>query len=183
MFQKLILILKSIGRKWFLLLVIIILLIFLINPEIAILMSIIALILYLASFIPNLFFSNRFTKYIKKFPSIEDKTLAKKFEKPIRTIQEKLFELSQNQEKKEWVIIYLNKQYIVYNEKTVNKFKELFNKGFGEKEILENLQRFGIKTRAEVKAITDTLIKFNKLEERGVSVKEFRDEQRFRESD
>ncbi|MEJ2295694.1 MAG: hypothetical protein P8Y23_13145 [Candidatus Lokiarchaeota archaeon] len=120
---------------------------------------------------------------MRKFPAIEDKTLAKKFEKPIKTIQEKLFELSQNQEKKDWVIIYLNKQYIVYNEKTVNKFKELYNKGFGEKEILENLQRFGIKTRAEVKAITDTLIKYNKLEERGVSVKEFRDEQRFKDSD
>ncbi|MEJ2295695.1 MAG: hypothetical protein P8Y23_13150, partial [Candidatus Lokiarchaeota archaeon] len=34
--------------------------------------------------------------------------------------------------------IRLNQKYIVYNEKTVNKFKELYNKGFGEKEILEN---------------------------------------------
>ena len=42
-------------------------------------------------------------------------------------MQEKLFELSQNQEKKNWVIIYLNKHYIVYNEETVNKFKNAYN--------------------------------------------------------
>lgn len=183
MFQKLLLILKSIGRKWFLIFIIIILFIFLINPEFAIWMIIITIILYLASFIPNLFFSNRFTRYIKKFHSIEDKNLMKKFNKPLRKIQETLFDLSQNQKKKDWVIIYLNKHYIIYNEEIIEKFKEFYNIGFGEKEILENLQSYEIKTRAEIKAITDTLIKYDKLEERDVSVKTHRNEQRFRESD
>jgi hypothetical protein len=146
-------------------------------------MIIVTIILYLASFIPNLFFSNRFTRYVKKFHSIEDKNLVKKFNKPLRKIQEKLFELSQKQKKKDWVIIYLNKQYIIYNEEIIEKFKELYNNGFGEKEILETLQSYGIKTRAEIKAITDTLIKYDKLEERDVSVKTYRDEQRFTESE
>jgi len=181
MFQKLLLIFKSIGRKWFLFFILIILLIFLINPEFAIWMTIITLILYIASFVPNLFFSNRFTRYIKKFHSIEDKAIAKKFNKSLRIIQEKLFDLSQNQEKKNWVIIYLNKQYIVYNEEIVKKFKDLYNSGLGEKEILESLQSLGIKTRAEVKAITDTLIKYNKLEDREISVKAYREEQRFKD--
>jgi len=181
MFQKLIFILKSIGRKWFLVFIFIILLIFLVNPEFAIWMIIITIILYLASFIPNLFFSNRFTHYIKKFHSIEDKSLAKEFNKPLRIIQEKLFQLSQNQEKRDWVIIYLNKHYIVYNEDIVKKFKELYNNGYGEKEILESIQSYGINTRAEVKAIIDSLIKSGKLEDRGVSVKEYREDQRFKE--
>ncbi len=183
MFQKLILILKSIGRKWFLIFILIILFIFLISPEFAIWMIIITIILYLASFIPNLFFSNRFNRYIKKFYSIEDKNLVKKFNKPLRKIQEKLFELSQNQKKKDWVIIYLNKHYTIYNEETIEKFKELYNNGFGEKEILETLQSYGIKTRAEIKAIIDILIKYDKLEEREVSVKAYRDEKRFKDSD
>jgi ABC-type multidrug transport system fused ATPase/permease subunit len=141
MFQNISSILKSIGRKWFIIFIIIILFIFLINPEFAIWMIIITIILYLASFIPNLFFSNRFTRYIKKFHSVEDKDLVKKFNKPLRKIQETLFELSQN------------------------------------------LQSYGIKTRAEIKAITDILIKYDRLEEREVSVKTYRDEQRFKESD
>ena len=181
MFQKFILILKSIGRKWFLVFILIILLIFLINPEFAIWMTIITLILYLASFVPNLFFSNRFTRYIKKFNSIDDTTLAKKFNKPLRTIQEKLFDLSQNQEKKSWVVTYLNKHYNVYNEEIVTKFKELYNNGLGEKEILESIHSQGIKTRAEVKSIIDTLIKYNKLEDREISVKSYREEQRFKD--
>ena len=174
-------ILKSIGRKWFLFFILIIILIFLVNPEFAIWMTIIALILYLSSFIPNLFFSKRFTRYIMKFYSVDDKNLAKEFNKPLRTIQEKLFELSQNQEKKDFVIIYLNKHYIVYNEETVKKFKNLYNKGYGEKEILENLQSISIKTRAEVKAVLDMLIKSGKLEEREVSVKNYREDQRFKD--
>ncbi|TFF90105.1 MAG: hypothetical protein EU548_04705 [Promethearchaeota archaeon] len=181
MFQKFLLILKTIGRKWFLIFVLIILLLFLINPEFAIWMTIITLILYLASFIPNLFFSNRLSRYIKKFNSIEDKSIAKKFNKPLRTIQEKIFELSQKQAKKNWVITYLNKQYYVYNEKVIKEFKKLYNKGFGEKEILESLRSLGIKTRAEVKAITDVLIKYEKLEEREKSVSAYREEQRFKD--
>ena len=179
MFQKFLVILKSIGRKWFLILIVIILLIFLVNTEFAIWMTIFTLILYLASFIPNLFFSNRFSRYISKINSIDDKTLAKEFNKPLKIIQEKLFELSQNQEKRNFVIIYLNKPYIVYNEETVKKFKSLYNKGFGEKEILENLQPFGLNTRAKVKAIIDGLIKSGKLDERAVSVKKYREDQRY----
>jgi hypothetical protein len=143
-------------------------------------MIIITLVIYLVSFIPNLFFSNKFNRYIKKFHSLEDKALAKKFNKPLKLIQEKLFDLFQNQEKKNWVIIYLNKQYIFYNRESVEKFMDLYNSGFGEKEILENLQEYGIKTRAEVKAISDILIKFNKLKDREVSVKTYRNEQRFK---
>jgi hypothetical protein len=49
----------------------------------------------------------------------------------------------------------------------------------GEKEILEKLRNFEIKTKAEIKAIKDTLANFNRLEERKVSVKEYRDKKRY----
>ena len=103
--------------------------------------------------------------------------IARKFEKPIEVIQDKLFELSQNQEKKKWLIVFLNKQYIFYHQETIEKFQEYYNKGFSEKEILDNLKDYKIITKAEIKAIND--IKLNRLDDREISVKEHRDKQRF----
>ena len=116
---------------------------------------------------------------MKQFYKIEDEIIARKFEKPIEVIQDKLFELSQNQEKKKWLIVFLNKQYIFYHQETIEKFQEYYNKGFSEKEILDNLKDYKIITKAEIKAIKDNLIKLNRLDDREISVKEHRDKQRF----
>jgi len=79
-----------------------------------------------------------------------------------------------------WLHLFATyKQYYYYSEKTVNKFKILYNKGYGEKEILDKIQGLGIKTRAEIKAIEDLLVKYNRIDKREVSVKEYRDKQRF----
>lgn len=90
-----------------------------------------------------------------------------------------MFELSQKQEKKDWLITFLNKQYIFYHEKTIAKFEEVYNKGFSEKEILDNLKDYKVTTRTEIKAIKDSLVKLNRLSERKISVKEHKDKQRF----
>lgn len=172
-------ILKSIGRKWFLILVIIIIIIFFINPIVSIWMTIITIVLYLASYIPDLFFSRRIMKFMLKFNYLDDKSIARKLNRSLDQIQEKLFSLSQNQERKKWLVIYLNKQYLFYNEKAIERFKEYYNKGLGEKEILEKLINYNIKTRAEIKAIEEALIKNNRLKQRETSVKEFRDKERF----
>ena len=110
---------------------------------------------------------------------IDDKTFARKIKQPLAKIQKKMFELSEKQSKENWLIIFLNKQYIYYNEKTISAFKKLYNKGYGEKEILDKIQKIGIKTRAEIKSIEELLIKYNRLDKREVSVKEYRDMQRF----
>ncbi|MFX1357932.1 MAG: hypothetical protein ACFFA8_11710 [Promethearchaeota archaeon] len=172
-------ILKSIGRKWFLILVIVIIIIFFFDPMLAILMTIITIALYLLSYIPELFFSRRLMKFMIKFYSLDDKTIARNLKRPLGKIQEKMFTLYQKQEKNDWLIIYLNKQYFFYNAKAINSFKEFYSKGFGEKEILEKLINYNIKTRAEVKAIEETLIKNNRLKERETSVKEYREKERF----
>ena len=116
---------------------------------------------------------------MKKFYKIEDELIARKFKKPLQKIQDEMFELSQKQEKKEWLIAFLNKQYIFYHEKTIAKFEEVYNKGFSEKEILDNLKDYKVTTRAEIKAIKDSLVKLNRLSERVISVKEHKDKQRF----
>ncbi|MFX0000245.1 MAG: hypothetical protein ACFE88_09015 [Candidatus Hermodarchaeota archaeon] len=177
--KKYIVIIKTIGRSWFIILVAIIIIVAIYNPIAAIWMSGITLVLFLLSYVPRLFFKNKIHKFMKKFYKIEDELIARKFNKPIKKIQEELFELSQNQEKKPWLVAFLNKQYVFYHQKTIEKFIELYNKGYSEKEILDNLKNFKVVTKAEIKTIKESLIKLNRLSEREISVKERRDQQRF----
>lgn len=169
----------TIGRKWFIILIVIIIIVAIYNPIAAIWMSGITLTLFLLSFVPELFFKNKLYKFLNKFYKIEDELIARKFNKPLKKIREELFELSQNQEKKDWLVAFLNKQYIFYHQETIEKYREIYNKGFTEKEILDNLKDYKVNTRAEIKVIKETLIKLNRLNEREISVKEHKEKQRF----
>jgi hypothetical protein len=170
---------KTIGRRWFLILVIVIIIVAFFNPVTAIWIAGITLGLFLISFIPRLFFKNKLQKFIKQFYKIEDELIARKLKTPLSKIREEMFDLSQNQQKKKTLIIFLNKQYIRYHQDTIKAFKEVYNKGYSEKEMLDHLKEFKIETRAEIKAIQDLLIKLDRLDEREVSVKEHKEKQRF----
>lgn len=172
-------VLKTIGRKWFLILVVIIIIVVVYSPIAAIWMTGITLLLFLLSYIPRLFFKNKLHKFLKKYYKIEDNLIARKFKKPLEKIQDELFELSQNQEKKSWLITFLNKQYVFYHQETIEKFKEVYNKGYTEKEILDSLKDFKVNTRAEIKIIKETLVKLERLSDREISVKEHKEKQRF----
>jgi hypothetical protein len=177
--KKYIVFFKSIGRRWFLILVIVILIVAFFDPIAAIWMTGITLGLFLISFIPRLFFKNKLQKFMKKFYKIEDELIARKLKTPLKKVKEEMFNLSQNQQKRKWLIIFLNKQYICYHQDTIEAFKEVYNKGFSEKEMLDNLKQYKIDTRAEIKAIQDILIKLERLDEREISVKEHKEKQRF----
>ncbi|MFX0023158.1 MAG: hypothetical protein ACFE9S_12600 [Candidatus Hermodarchaeota archaeon] len=177
--KKYIVIIKTIGRKWFLFLVAIILIVAIYDVIIAIWMLGITLVLFLLSYIPRILFNRRLHKFLNKFYKIEDELIARKFKKSLQRIQDEMFKLSQQQEKKNWLIAFLNKQYVFYHEKTIAKFEEVYNKGFTEKEILDNLKDFKVTTRVEIKAIKETLVKLNRLSEREISVKEHKDKLRF----
>jgi hypothetical protein len=82
-------------------------------------------------------------------------------------------------EKKKWLIIFYKKQYIFYHMETVEKIKELFEKGYNDKEMLEDLKEYEIKTREEIKAIIETLIKIRRMSEREITVKERQEKKRF----
>ncbi len=171
--------LKTIGRKWFIFLVIAILIVFIFYQLAAIIMTIITLVLFALSYIPTLFFNKKLKNFLSDYSSIEDKIVARKLKRSLPKIQEKMHNLSKKQDKKNWLIIFMNRHYIFYNEETVEKFREYYIKGLGEKEILEKLKKSDIKIRAEIKAIEETLIENSRLEEREVSVKEYRDKQRY----
>lgn len=179
MLEKFKLILKSLRRYWILMVAFIILIISFYSLVTAIWITVIVIIIYLITDVPSLIFSIKIKKFIKKSKSIDDKTISKLLKKSLKKIQDQMFLMSTNQKKKEWLIIFLNKQYIFYNEKTIEIFTKLYNSGLGEKEILEKLGKFQVKTRAQVKAIEETLIKINRLSQRKISVKEYREKQRF----
>lgn len=177
--KKYVVFLKTIGRKWFLFLVVIIIIVAIYDPIVGIWMAGITLALFLLSFIPALFFKNKLRRFIKKFYKIEDELITRKLKKPLSKIQEGMFDISQNQEKRKWLIVFLNKQYVFYHEETIQAFEELYNKGYSEKEMLDDLKGFKLTTRAEIKAIKENLIKLERLSERETSVKEHRKKQRF----
>lgn len=195
--KKYIVFYKSIGRKWFLFLVVAIFIVAIYSYykykrfEAAIVITVISLILLILSYIPSLFFTRKLMKLMKIYYRIEDKTIGRLMNKSLQKIQEKMFDLSQKQVKKKkwqfwlknknWLIIYLDKQYLFYHQQTISRFKELYYKGFGDKEILEQLKEYELKSKAEVKGITEELIKYDKLSEREISVKERREKERFRD--
>jgi len=171
--------LKTIGRRWFIFLIVVILIIFIFNQIAAIILVIITLILFGLSYIPTLLFSKKLNTFLSSIDVIDDKSIARKLKRPLAPIQEKMYKLSKDQSNKDWLITFCNGQYSFYNEKVIRKFKSFYNKGLGEKEMLEKLRNFEIKTKAEIKAIKDALANFNRLEERKVSVKEYRDKKRY----
>ena len=171
--------LKTIGRKWFIFLVLVILIVFIFNQIAAIIITIITIVLFGLSYVPTLLFSKNLNKFLSNIDVIDDKNIARRLKRPLSLIQDKLYKLSKNQIKKDWLITFYNRHYCFYSEKVIKKFKVFYNKGLGEKEILEQLKNFEINTRAEIKAIEDTLINNGRLEGRKVSVKEYRDKKRY----
>ncbi|MFX1258243.1 MAG: hypothetical protein ACFFAN_10310 [Promethearchaeota archaeon] len=98
---------------------------------------------------------------------IEETTVAKKLMRPLQEIHDQMFNLSNRQKWKNWVIVFLNNRYIFYHKYTLDKFKKLYNKGYSEKEIFENLkEEVKMRTRAEIKAIINTLIELNRVNKR-----------------
>ncbi|MEJ2277191.1 MAG: hypothetical protein P8Y70_05490 [Candidatus Lokiarchaeota archaeon] len=87
---------------------------------------------------------------------------------------------TKNQKKKKWLIVFLDNAYIFYNEKVIQTFKELYEKGYGEKEILEEIKNhFNINTRAEIKVIENTLVNQKRLGMREEPIKSYREIHKF----
>ena len=177
--KKYVVFFKTIGRSWFLILVLIIVILAIFNLIAAIWLAGITLVLFLFSYIPRVFFKNKLSRFLSKYDKIEDASIAKNLRKPVSKIREEMFELSKNQGKKKWLIVFLNKQYIYYHQDTIETFKEVYGKGFSEKEILDRLKDYKITTRSEIKSITDSLVKLERLSHRETSVKDRREQQRF----
>lgn len=185
--SKFIVIVKSIARKWFIFVIIIILIVayteYIVNKtfNVAIVLTIIFIVLFILQYAWTFYKSKSLEKHLGKYYRIDDKNVARKLKQSLSEIHEKMFELSQKQYNKNWLIIFTNKQYIFYHEVIIMKFNQLYKKGYGDKEILDELKEYNLETRAEIKSIEDTLIKYNRLSKRKISVKDRRDKVRFQD--
>ncbi|NVM19489.1 MAG: hypothetical protein HWN80_17440 [Candidatus Lokiarchaeota archaeon] len=136
----------------------IILIIYLNNRLWGLYLSSFVFVVFLVSFLISLSSKKKLLKIIRAYPIISDKEISNKLERPLDDVRKILFSLSKNQKKKKWLVVFLNNRYIFLNERAVENFIQLYNMGYNEKKILENLQRnTRIKSRAEVKAIEITL--------------------------
>ncbi|MBN1800182.1 MAG: hypothetical protein JW891_01670 [Candidatus Lokiarchaeota archaeon] len=160
--KKYVVFFKSIGRQWVLILILVIIIIAFYNATVAIWLTIITIIIYIITFVPPLVYKSRLMKFVQMQERIEDKQIARYLNKPMQKVQERMFKLSEKQDNKPWLVVFLNKQYIFYRDDIVEKFNQLLEKGLSEKELLENMQGSKISTRAEVKAMKDTLIRLSR---------------------
>lgn len=151
-------ILKLISKYGFILIIVIIVIIFIFNRAVAIWFTLVLILLFSLWYLPTLTFKGKIVRLIKENSTIADDDLSKILRRPIEEIREEISKISKNQKRKKWLIVFLNERYVSYNKETIKKFIELYLKGFNEKEIHENLKKqVNIRTRAEIKAIENTL--------------------------
>jgi len=158
------------------LLIAVILVTFIFNQMLAIWITLALLGIALLVYLFSLPFKKKLIRTMQKYVRIIDTDVSEELNQSIERIRKNLHSLYKNQKKRRGLIIFLNKRYIFYNTVSVSKFLELFNNGIKEKEILEQLkEKIGLRTRAEVKAIKDTLINHKKME-KSESIIELKDQ-------
>jgi hypothetical protein len=141
-----------------------IILIFIFNQIIAIVLACSFFVVYFISYSINLSSKRRILSLIDSFLIISDTEIADKFQRPLNEVRKALSRLSKSQKNKKWLVAFLNERFIFLNEEGVEKFKESYEQGYNEKKILEQLQPImNINSRAEVRAIQDTLTSHDRL--------------------
>lgn len=145
-------------------LIVAILVIFRFNQMLAIWITLTLLSIALIVYLFSLSFRKKLIRAMQKHLRIIDMDIAEELNQSIERIRKALINLHKHQKKRWGLIIFLNNRYIFYNSVSVNKLLELYNNGLKEKEILVQLKEtIGLKTRAEVKVIKDTLIDHKKI--------------------
>lgn len=165
---------KSRDKKhyFYYLIIILVFIVFIFNRILAIWIGFIFIIIVFASYFPSLSFKNRLVKYMKKHKTIDDRSLADKFKRPVEEVQEQMENLTKKYNKTGGIISSLDNRCVYYNKEVVGKIIELYNRGMNEKRIFEKLKKdIQIRTRAEIKAIEDILINQKRIKKRSNRVK------------
>ncbi len=136
---------------------------FIFNQILAILITVALLSIALIVYLISLSFKKKLIRSMERHLRIIDMDIALELDEPIEKIRKTLDKLLKNQKSRWGLLIFLNNRYIYYNNFSVDRLLELFDHDLKEKEILEQLRdSIGIRTRAEVKVIKDTLINHKK---------------------
>ena len=154
-------------KYWYYLMLAAIIILFFVNNIAAIILTIIFSITLIIYYMVSANFKVKLMKFMENYQMIEDHEIADKLMLPLSDIKESLSNIAKKQKRKQWLIVYSNNCYIFYNQIVIEKFKELFNKGLNEKQIFNKLsEEISIKSRAQIKAIENALIKFNRIQKR-----------------
>ena len=163
---------KRLRELWFFSIIAIIIIIFIYNREIGIWAALVLSAIFILYYLPSLSFKRRLIRFMKKYYMIEDRTIAQNLTRPLEEIREIMQKLSVHQKRIKWLIVFLNDRYIFYHKYIIREFNELYYNGYNEKRIFEALKpKINIRTRAEIKAIEDTLINQKRLRNREISDK------------
>ena len=142
----------------------IIIIVFIFNQIVAIILACSFFLIYLVYYSINFTSKKGLLGLIDSYLIISDNEIAEKIQRPLNEIRKSLSRLAKNQSKKKWLVVFLNNRYIFLNELGVENFKQSYDQGLSEKKIFESLQNvMNISSRAEVRAIQDTLAHFNRL--------------------
>jgi hypothetical protein len=144
---------------------VIIIIVFVFNQVLGLWLAGFFFITYVISYIVTLSSKRKVLTLMLEYPIISDTEVSEKLNRPVEDIRRVLSSLSKNQKKKKWLVVFLKKRYIFLNENGVEIFKQVYERGYNEKKILETLQpKMNIRSRAEVKAIQITLANYNRLD-------------------
>ncbi|HUS49615.1 MAG TPA: hypothetical protein VMZ91_05585 [Candidatus Paceibacterota bacterium] len=104
---------------------------------------------------------------MNKYQIIEDHQISEELSVPLEDIRKYMRMIAKKQKKNQWVIVCIKPRCVFYNANLIDTFIDLYNDGLNEKNIFNNLiQKFPIKSRAEIKAIEDVLIQHDKIDKR-----------------
>jgi hypothetical protein len=107
---------------------------------------------------------------MNKYHIIEDHQIAEELAVSLENVRKYMKIISAKPNKHQWIVVCLKNRCIFYNVKFIQEFVEIYNAGFNEKNILNALiKNYPIKSRAEIKAIEETLIEIGKIEKRDPS--------------
>ena len=108
---------------------------------------------------------------MKQYELIEDNQISEELTIPLKVVREVMRSLAKKQKRKDWIVAIINNRSVFYNSSFIQKFIDLYNEGLNEKSLLNTLSdHYSIRSRAEIKAIEDILIKENKIDERDYSI-------------
>ncbi len=144
---------------------VIIIIVFIFNQILGLWLAGIFFLICFVSYLVTLSSKRKVLTLMQEYLLVNDTEISEKLNRPVEDIRRILSSLSNNQKKKKWLIVFLNKRYLFLNENGVKIFKQVYEGGYNEKKILETLQpKMNIRSRAEVKAIEKTLANYNRLD-------------------
>ena len=102
-----------------------------------------------------------------KYHIIEDHQISEELSVPLEDVRKYMRIIVKKQKKNPWIVACIKHRYVFYNANLIEKFIDLYNDGLNEKNIFNTLiQKFPIKSRAEIKAIEYVLIEQSKIDKR-----------------